>query len=130
MSDEPRHKRTGETLSEVIAQYPMELDRDAVGMFQIVPGGRHGFGLAGDQLASYVERAIRALLDAGAVPVRGSTDGEHLWVAQRQYGSKPEDIVLSVLAEWKLMDDDPLVLASQGVWFARPKASAGYVKLS
>ncbi|AGK58099.1 integron gene cassette protein [Hyphomicrobium denitrificans 1NES1] len=67
MSNEPKHRRTGETLSEVISQYPGELDLDAVGIWQIVPGGRANFGLSGNALTDYVRRAILALLDAGAV---------------------------------------------------------------
>ena len=39
MNSEPREKRSGETLSEYIKQVANELPVDAVGMWQIVPGG-------------------------------------------------------------------------------------------
>src|SRR4051795_6106742 len=69
MTDEPREWRSGETLSEYIKQVANELPVDAVGMWQIVPGGRHGFGLEGEALTGYVRRCIAELLSRGAVPV-------------------------------------------------------------
>jgi hypothetical protein len=65
MSEEPREKRSGETMSDHIVQVANELPVDAVGMWQIVPGGRHGFSLEGDALPAYARRCIAELLRAG-----------------------------------------------------------------
>ena len=129
MSSEPRHRQTNETMSECIAQYPGELDIDAVGMFQIVPGGRVDFGLAGDELTDYVRRAILALLDEGAVPVRGAPGSGYFWIHQKHYGTSREDIADAVIAEWLSLEDDPMVLVG-AAWFARPRPdSPDYVKM-
>jgi hypothetical protein len=39
MNNEPRNKRFGDTMSDYIVQVANELPYDAVGMWQIVPGG-------------------------------------------------------------------------------------------
>lgn len=129
MNQEPRHKDYGTPLSEWIARIPNELPYDAVGIFQIVPAGRDGFGLARDDLVDFVRRAIMALLDAGAVPVRGGEDTGYDWIAQRQYGQSKHEITEAVIAEWLAMPDDPFVLCGEGVWFALPQPGKKYVKL-
>ncbi len=65
MTDEPRHKRFGVPMSEYIVQVANELPVDAVGMWQIVPGGRYGFELEGEALTDYVRRCIAELLSRG-----------------------------------------------------------------
>jgi hypothetical protein len=59
-------------------------------------------------------------LSRGAVPVfGGGPDGPHDWIVQRQYGSRPEEIVESVVREWLAngaQDEDP-----GGLWFALPQ---------
>ncbi len=130
MIDEPRHKDYGTTLSEWIVLIPGELPVDAVGLWQVVPAGRDGFGLEGDALVDFVRRAIHALLDAGAVPVRGGKGTGYEWLAQKQYGTTRDEITEAVIQEWLALPDDPLVLCGQGVWFARPDLSfEKYVKL-
>ena len=130
MNSEPRHRTTNETMSTVISQYPGELDRDAVGIWQIVPGGKVDFGLSGDTLTHYVRRAILALLEAGAVPVKGGPDTGYFWIAQKQYGSTHNEIADAVIAEWRSVPDDPMMLIGECAWFARPKFdNPNYVKL-
>ncbi len=129
MTVEPKDKHYGTPLSQVIAEIPGELPIDAVGLFQIVPKGRDGFGFDGALLADFVGRAIMALLDAGAVPVRGGPGSGYYWIAQKQYGASPDEIVSNVIAEWLAMPNDPLVLCGEGVWFALPRQGTNYVKL-
>ena len=129
MTDDPRHKLYGTPLSEWIALIPGELPRDAVGLFQIVPAGRDGFGLKGAALTDFVRRGIHALLDAGAVPVRGGKGTGYEWLAQKQYGTAKEEITEAIIREWLALPDDPLVLCGDGVWFARPEPGTKYVKL-
>jgi hypothetical protein len=118
MNEEPRHRYGGETMSEYVVQVANELPIDAVGMWQIVPGGRHGFGIEGEALTDYVSRCIAELLSRGAVPVvGGGLEGEHEWIAQPQYGSEPGEIIENVVREWLAngaKDEDP-----GGLWFAR-----------
>ena len=117
MNEEPRDRYSGETMSDYIVQVANELPIDAVGMWQIVPGGRHGFGLEGDALTDYVRRCIAELLSRGAVPVvGGGLEGEHDWIAQLQYGSSPDEIIENVVREWLAngaKDENP-----GGLWFA------------
>jgi hypothetical protein len=130
MIDEPRDKGTGETPSEAISQYPGELDLDAVGIWQIVPDGRVTFGLSGDALADYVRRAIYALLDAGAVPVRHVPGSGFHWTRQTQYGSTREEIAEAIIAEWKPVPYDSYSMIEHCPWFARPRpTSPNYVKM-
>ena len=115
MSEEPRHKYFGDTLSDFIVQIANELPVDAVGMWQIVPHGRRGFGFDGDALTDFVRRCIAELLSHDAVPVIGGGTPHH-WIAQKQYGSKPGDIIDNVVREWLAngaRNEDP-----GGLWFA------------
>ena len=120
MNEEPKHWYSGELLSDYIVQVANELPVDAVGMWQIVPGARRGFDLEGDALTDYVRRCIAELLSRGAVPVfGGGPDGPHDWIVQRQYGSRPEDIIENVIREGPAngaQDEDP-----GGLWFALPQ---------
>ncbi|MFL4991377.1 MAG: hypothetical protein ACJ8CF_12145 [Microvirga sp.] len=104
-------------MSDYIVQVANELPIDAVGMWQIVPGGHNGFDLEGDALTDYVRRYVVELLSRGAVPVfGGGPDGPHDWIVQRQYGSRPEEIIENVIREWLAngaQDEDP-----GGLWFA------------
>ncbi|CCB65614.1 MULTISPECIES: hypothetical protein [unclassified Hyphomicrobium] len=130
MTNEPRHRRTGETLSEVIAQHPNELPYDAVALMHIVPTGRVNFGLTGDALTDYVRRSVRALLEAGAVPVTHIPGNGYEFTYETKYGSTIDEITEGVVKEWLTLPDDPLVLAGEGAWFARPDPKfPKYVKL-
>lgn len=121
MSEEPTHRYYGDTLSDYIVQVANELPVDAVGMWQIVPGGRHGFDFEGEALIDYVRRCIAELLSRGAVPVVGGGEGPHEWIIQRQYGTTPDAIIDNVVREWLAngaKNEDP-----GGLWFAlREKA--------
>jgi len=117
MTEEPRHLRYGRPMSEWIKLVANELPIDAVGLWQIVPGGRRGFGLEGDALTDYVRRCIAELLSRGAVPVVGGGETGYYWIAQTQYGSQPDEIIESVVREWLAngaTNEDP-----GGLWFAR-----------
>ncbi len=129
MTQEPKHKDTGESLSEVIAQIPAELPLDAVGIWQIIPTGQVSFGLSGAALASFVRAAVLALLDAGAVPVRHIPGTGYDWVRQKQYGESREEIADAVVQEWLTIPDDPMLLVGECPWFARPIPGKNYVKL-
>lgn len=117
MTEEPKHLLYGYPMSEWIKMVANELPDDAVGLWQIVPGGRRGFGLEGDALADCVRRCIAELLSRGAVPVGGGgLEGKHDWIAQPQYGSEPAEIIENVVREWLAnggKDEDP-----GGLWFA------------
>lgn len=124
------NKKTGESVAADVARYPNELDRDAVGLFQIVPQGRINFGLSGTDLDDYVRLAVRALLSAGAIPVRGERGSGYQWIAQKRYGHTQDQIVEAIISEWRAMPDDPVKLCTEGVWFARPNPKfPKYVKI-
>ena len=102
MTNEPKHKRYGDTIGEFLALSPNALADETVGLWSIVPAGRRGFGLAGPQLDDFVARYIVILLNAGALPARTAfyADGRAYWEAQTQYGSTPQIIATAIVHEW------------------------------
>jgi hypothetical protein len=119
MNDERRHATYGTPLSEWIKQIPAELPVDAVGLWQIIPQAREAFGFEGTELVSVVERAIYALLEHGAKPVRGGVGTDHDWIEQTCYGTEPSDIVEKIITEWSGWGySDP---TASGIWFALPE---------
>lgn len=118
MNAEPINKYNGVTLSDWIKACPNELDIDAVGLWQIIPTMRRGFGLSGGDLDQAVRDALRALLARGALPVVGSTsDGIGYWTHTPRYGEEASATVEAVIAEWHAMGRAPDV---GDVWFALP----------
>jgi hypothetical protein len=111
-----RHKIYGTPIEEWIASVPNELPIDAVGLWQIVPAGREGFELSGQELIDFVRLNLLALLEKGALPVTGAVDSVHFWTLV-PYGETPNEIADAVIAEWIASGREPDV---GGVWFALP----------
>src|SRR5829696_6512754 len=119
MSAERKDPWFGHTASEWIALTPGDLTIDAVGLWEIVPFGREGFGLQGADLVDFVRRSLYALVEAGAKPVIGGGGTDYYWIVQPQYGTGNAEIVENVIAEWLASgggDPDP-----GGLWFALPE---------
>lgn len=113
----------GQTVMEYIQTVSGELPNDAVGLWQIVPTGRQGFGLIGDDLSEFVRRCVFALLTHGAKPVVGGGGTKYDWILQPQYGETNDEIVETVMKEWLASgaaDCDP-----GGLWFALPSTYVG-----
>jgi hypothetical protein len=125
MTKEPeRRSRYGETMSERIACWPRSLNDLPVGLWQIVGHARQGFDLEGDALIEFIRRSIYALLDAGALPVRGAgIVGVEKWILQPQYGRTKQEIAEAVIAEW-LRDGAPTPETWTGLWFGLPRSYA------
>lgn len=87
-----RHKLYGHTVAEHIRTLPDELSVDAVGLWQVIPAGRYGFELKGDDLVEFVQRCVFALLGCGAKPVIGGGETQYDWILQSQYGETNEEI--------------------------------------
>ncbi|MBB4200708.1 hypothetical protein GGD83_004537 [Rhodoblastus sphagnicola] len=110
-------------MQEVIQNFPGELPRDAVGLWQIIPTGREGFGLSGDELAEFVSLCVAELLAQGAKPVVGGGGTKYDWIYQPQYCETNEIILDAVMKEWLASgapDCDP-----GGLWFALPSPYVG-----
>jgi hypothetical protein len=116
MSKILRDKFYGSTVEEWIQKIPGELPIDAVGLWQIVPFGREGFGLSGIELVDIVRRCILVLLSKGAKPVVGALDNVHIWTLV-DYGQSNETVADAIISEWITSGKDPDV---GGVWFALP----------
>lgn len=121
MPNELRDKYSGETIKEYMDGLPEDLQIDAIGLWHVVVFGREGFGLSGDNLVSFVRRAIVALLAAGAKPVVGATDGVHCWTLA-DYGDTVDEICDAMITEWVRSRRDPGV---GDVWFALPRIYRG-----
>jgi hypothetical protein len=101
MIGEPRHIYRGVPMSEWLEDMAGDLVDDAVGLWGLISEGRVGFGLEGEALVGYMRRQIAVLLARGGVPVLGGgPEGEHHWIVQRQYGTRPDQIVDNVIREW------------------------------
>ena len=117
MSAQPQHVFFGTSLDEWMTGYTHELEDDIVGLWQIVPTLRKGFGLTGDALESATRKVMISLLDRGAHPITGSTDKPDAWKRVTRYGQNPMDIADSVIAEWRASGHDP---DFGDVWFGLP----------
>jgi hypothetical protein len=123
MKLDARHKIFGHTIAEHIETVSDELPMDAVGLWQIVPAGRQGFGLKDSDLVEFVRSCIVALLEHGAKPVIGGGKTKNAWLLQPQYGESNLEIANAVITEWLAAgagDCDP-----GGLWFALPSQYVG-----
>jgi hypothetical protein len=91
------HRFHGTSAADWIARVPNELEVDAVGLWQIIPAGRHGFGFSGADLEQFTREALSELLARGALPVTGQ-DG--VWVIEHRYGAKADEIIDNVVKKW------------------------------
>jgi hypothetical protein len=113
MDYERRHRTYGVPLGDWLKLHPNELERDAVGLWQIVPVGKYEFLLEGDDLKEFIGQAIISLLEKGAVPVTGDENGWHI---TEEYGVVRDSIVQNVLERWASSESrDPDV---GDLWFA------------
>jgi hypothetical protein len=126
MTQEPRHKVHGTPMSEWIRLVPGELPQDAVGLWQILAAAEHGFGLGGAEQVDYVRRNIYALIDYGAVPVKGGKGTEFDWIAKQNYGASRDQIAEAIIAEWQASKHDEFYPFE--IWFALPRGNVGNLR--
>ena len=118
MINDARDKFYNRTVAEWLEPIPYELKDDAIGLFTIIPAGRHDFGLTGADLIEFTLRALLLMLRHGARPVHGSVDAAFGWVIAEGYGETPEQIAKAVMDRWLLWGGgDPEPWAP---WFAMP----------
>ncbi len=78
----------------------------------------------------YVRRAVYALLDAGAVPVKHVPGTGYEWIRQKQYGSGQDEIVAEIMRELAPVPHNSFSLIEHCPWFARPDPKfPKYVKM-
>jgi hypothetical protein len=111
-----RHKLFGTPVEQWIAAVTNELPVDAVGLWQIVPAGRDGFGLSGQELIEFVRLNLLALFEKGAKPVIGAADGIHVWTLA-PYGETPAEMADAIIKEWSASGREP---DGGDVWIALP----------
>ncbi len=102
MTEEPRHKFYGTTISEMIGFTPSGLDDEiGVGLGGIIDDGRRGFGLDSEALVEFVRKSLRTLVKAGARPWQWGTPNDPDRDIPLHYGSDtPDEIVEGVIADW------------------------------
>jgi hypothetical protein len=99
MMTEPKDRIFGTPLDKWLEALPLDMSDTPVGLWRLVPRAED-FGFADARRVDFLRRAIRALLDAGGMPVRGAgLPGR--WVLQTQYGAAKPAIVAAVVAEWQ-----------------------------
>lgn len=117
MDYDTKDKFYGITIREWLRDFPNELEDDAIGLWQIIPLGKRGYGLSGSELKEFIEEAIEKLIDLGAVPVVG-VESEGGWKLCEEYGDKKEEIIKNIVEKWGAPDSpDPDV---GDLWFATP----------
>ena len=124
MNDSPRHLRFGIPLEECIAAFPAELPRDAVGLWQISNSLRRGFELSDAVLQISIRKSVEALLDAGAVPVFGSS-ADRNWHLAEGFDGPNEVVADKVMKYLAALGREPDV---GDLWLALPcfvEASSG-----
>lgn len=115
----PTHKRYGHSVDDSIEGFIKELQRDAVGLWEIFAEGRRGFDLEGDKLQDFVRAHILALLKSGAKLVRGLQAGDAYWKVIDSYGDEPQSVAEAIVKEWPASRSDPSL--GDGPWFALPR---------
>ena len=114
-----RHKETDWTVEEHARAVASELEIDAVGLWQVVPYVRDGFGVEGDALDEVLRYYLLFLFAEGAMPVVGRHGVDH-WILKDGYGDTPEEMAASIVAEWRASGagyPEPY----DSLWFALPK---------
>ena len=97
MDRDKLHRSFDTSAGEWIALIPNELQVDAVGLWQIIPVGRHEFGFEGRDLEEFTRGALKGLLAKGAMPITGQ---EKVWVVEPRYGTKSDEIIDKVVKTW------------------------------
>jgi hypothetical protein len=116
--DNKRSRYSDQTVGDWLENMPNELDVDAIGLWQIIPTGTREFGLAGLQLEEFIERAVLAILDRGAVPVKGNSNPEIGWRRFNDYGISKREITDNLVRFWLYnANREPDV---EDLWFIMP----------
>ena len=123
MTDEPREDVYGHTISEWISLIPGDLPNDSISLWHVSVAAQHRFELKERDLADFIKRGVRALLDAGAVPVKTSRGTPYEYIALQRFGYEKEVIVEAIMSEWEASAKDDEYLFS--VWFALPSEAVG-----
>ncbi|MDR1098972.1 MAG: hypothetical protein LBL28_00675 [Treponema sp.] len=115
-------------IEDAIADYVIELDDDAVGLWQIIRR-QNRFGLSEDDSKKFMREAIISLMQNGAVPVVSGEQG-YDWKETGVFGESAENIADNISAKWsKNIKTKGTIFNLDGVWFARPAPGKKYVKL-
>ncbi len=117
MKNEPRHNRSGASVSEWVSGHTERLRDNGSGFWDIV-SCLHNFDLDGPARIDFVRRTILALIAKGGRPVVAS-EKELTWEETFKYGSKPEEIADAVIAEWMAEGGSEYVEWGRW-WFAYP----------
>ena len=119
MKNEPRSIYHGTLLSDAVKSFKHDIQQDnGIGLWAIVPYGKHHFQLNGSALIDFIRRTILAIITDGGRPVVAS-ETLPIWEETFQYGTKPEDITDSVIAEWLAEGASEYVEWGRW-WFAEP----------
>ncbi len=101
MTEEPRYRGRGQTMSEWVSFMPNELNDIGVGLYSIIGTGRRAFGLEGAALTDFIRRSLYALVERGARPRHAGSFDEPRRDTPLHYGNDTNaEIVEGVIADW------------------------------
>ena len=123
------------TLNDEINYFIIELDTDAVGLWQIYK--RKGkYNLSDNEFMKFMHGVIVSLMENGAVPVISQYSKKIIdydWEEINSLGILPKDIADNIVAKWSkeniensIGNIETSIFNLNGVWFKKPN---NYVKL-
>ncbi|RDX35592.1 hypothetical protein DZA50_06495 [Kangiella sp. HD9-110m-PIT-SAG07] len=104
------------TVEESVKKIANELERDLVGLWQIIPVLIESFGIDGRQLEEYTQRHIQALLANGAIPVKYDPKKQG-WVEVYRY-TDIRKRVDAIVADWLPKSKQ---IHFDSLWFGLPE---------
>jgi len=116
-------------LENDIKERPMELDIDAVGLWQIIRIPKK-LKLSENEFKKHIYNVIISLMENGAVPVISTENEGYEWEEINTFGKTFEEIANNISNKWyNNMNINNTIFDMGGVWFARPVVGKKYVKI-
>ncbi|WP_457152826.1 hypothetical protein [Mesorhizobium sp. P5_C1] len=116
MDYQKKHRAYGWPLRQWLENMPNELDRDAIGLWQIIPVGRHEFELTGEDLKTFTRVSLEKIFRRGGIPVTGNMGK---WVRDHRYGVSESEIIENIIEVWSV--DSFAEPDVEDGWFALPE---------
>ncbi|MBC8130561.1 MAG: hypothetical protein H7Y08_09605 [Rhizobiaceae bacterium] len=98
---------TGVLITDWIRWWHLSIEDVHAGLDTPISAARR-YGLDAEETLEFIRRSLRALLDQGAIPVVLPGTGRYRYVRTNRYGTRRDEIVEGVIAEWQTRGDRPM----------------------